>query len=110
MISKDFSIETFVEAVKNRDSNTLITLAIVEATEADRIALRKRKNSKIAKAQTYSRQLKQLIDYHRYCVKFRRQSKTYNFYEKYWGNLCQSSDRLFQSSLCYGNKVDNRHM
>jgi hypothetical protein len=87
MISKNFSIEEFVEAVKGKSAQKVITLANKEATKADRLALKKRKQLKIVELQTYSRQLKRLINYHRYVSKPRPLNKTtYNLYMKHWGN------------------------
>ena len=87
MISKKFSIEAFVEAVKDKDSREIIALAVEEATKADRKILKTRKQGKAEKLQTYSRQLKRLINYHRYVVKPRYHIKTtYNLYMKYWGH------------------------
>ncbi|WP_419658701.1 uncharacterized protein Dvar_75390 [Desulfosarcina variabilis str. Montpellier] len=87
MISKEFKIEEFVNAVKDKDPKEVITLALQESTKADRIVIKKGKQFNIEDIQTYSRQLKQLIDYHRYSVKPRRHiKKTYNLYMKYWGD------------------------
>ena len=93
MISKKCSIEEFVKAVKGKDSYGVIHLAVQEATEADRIVLKKRKKSKIEKHRDYSRQLKQLINYHRYIIKpHRRINTTYELYMKYWGTTDRSID------------------
>jgi hypothetical protein len=87
MISKKCSIEEFVEAVKGTNAQEVIALANREATKADRLALKKRKQSKIDDLQTYSRQLKRLINYHRYVTKPQPHKKiTYNLYMKYWGD------------------------
>jgi hypothetical protein len=95
MISKQCSIEAFVEAVKGNASNEVIALAVDEATKADRKAMKTRKHSKTEKLQTYSGQLKQLINYHRYILKPRRRKKTtYNLYMKYWGHPDQLTDIL----------------
>jgi hypothetical protein len=101
MISEKFKIEEFVNAVKGKDPQEVIIIAIQEATKADRIVLKKRKQSKTEDIQAYSRQLKQLINYHRYSVKPRRHIKTtYNLYMKYWGddnhlaNVPQPADTL----------------
>jgi hypothetical protein len=93
MISKKFSIEAFVEAVNGKDSQEVIALAVEEATKADRKAMKTRKQDKAEKLQTYSRQLKRLINYHRYVVKPRYHIKmTYNLYMKYWGHQDQVAD------------------
>ena len=86
MISKKFDIEEFVEVVKGKDSQEVIALAVEEATKADRMVMKTRKQGKTEKLQTYSRQLKRLINYHRYVMKPSRRTKTtYNLYMKYWG-------------------------
>jgi hypothetical protein len=93
MISKKCSIEAFVDAVKGKGSQEVIALAVEEATKADRKVMKTRKQSKTEKLQAYSRQLKQLIDYHRYVVKPRRPTRTtYNLYIKYWGHPEQKAD------------------
>ena len=85
MISKECRIEAFVEALKDMDSMTVISNAIQEATEADRLFLKKDQLSDIAA--DYSKQLKKLINYHRYATKPHRSGKTtYNLYMKYWGD------------------------
>jgi hypothetical protein len=95
MISKKCSIEAFVEAVKGKVSQEVIALAVEEATKADRKVMKTRKQSKTERLQTYSRQLKQLINYHRYIMKPRRRTKTtYNLYMKYWGHPDQQTDIL----------------
>ena len=87
MISKKFDIEEFVEAVKGKDSREVISLAVEEATGADRKVMKTRKQGKTEKLQAYSSQLKQLINYHRYVMKPRHRIKTtYNLYMKHWGN------------------------
>ena len=86
MISTKCSIEEFVEAVKDKDPQEVIALAVKEATKADRKVMKTRKQGKTEKLETYSRQLKRLINYHRYAVKpCFRIKKTYNLYMKYWG-------------------------
>jgi hypothetical protein len=95
MISKKCSVEEFVEAVKGKDSQEVIALAVEEATKADRKVMKTRKQGKTEKLQTYSRQLKRLINYHRYVVKPRfRDKTTYNLYMKYWGHLDQLPDLI----------------
>lgn len=86
MISKACSIEAFAEFLKDKDSQTVIAMAVEEATKADRLILKNHQPANMARLHTYSRQLKQLINYHRYAVK-PHQSKqtTYNLYMKYWG-------------------------
>jgi hypothetical protein len=87
MISKKFSIEEFVVAVKGKDSQEVIALAVEEATKADRKLMKSREQGKTEKLQAYSRQLKRLINYHRFVVKPRfRVKTTYDLYMKYWGN------------------------
>jgi hypothetical protein len=95
MISKNFSIEEFVVAVKEQDPQDVIALAVQEATKADRLLLKNSQQSKKGDVQTYSRQLKQLINYHRYAIKPRRRlKKTYNLYMKYWGKSDQLEEDL----------------
>ncbi|MBT8339541.1 MAG: hypothetical protein KJP07_05965 [Desulfatitalea sp.] len=90
MISENCTIEEFVKAVKGKDSYEVINLAVQEATEADRMALKIWKDVKNENIQNYSSQLKQLINYHRYMIKPRRKAKTvYNLYMKYWGEQDQ---------------------
>ena len=97
MISNNCSIEEFVKAVQEKDSYGVINLAVQEATEVDRIVLKKRKKTKISDFQNYSRQLKQLINYHRYIIKPRQGMKTtYKLYMKYWG----ASDLLTDHHKC----------
>lgn len=87
MISKKGSIEEFVEAVKRKKSQEVIELANREATKADLLVLKKRNPEKTEDLQAYSRQLKQLITFHRYVIKPRHRIKTtYNLYMTYWGN------------------------
>lgn len=87
MISKKCSIDEFVEAVKGKNSQEVIALAVEEATKADRKVMKTRKQGKTEKLQTYSLQLKRLINYHRYVSKPRFHIKTtYNLYMKYWGH------------------------
>ncbi len=86
MISSNFSIKTFTESLKNEDSQTVISMAVQEATEADRLILKKQPDFNVTALQDYSRQLKKLINYHRYVVKPRLPKETtYNLYVRYWG-------------------------
>jgi hypothetical protein len=86
MISKKGRIEEFVEAVKSKKSQEVIELANREATKADLLVLKKRNSAKIDDLQAYSRQLKQLIKFHRYVIKPRHRVKTtYNLYMTHWG-------------------------
>jgi len=95
MISKNCSIEEFVEGVKGKDSPEVIALAVEEATKADRKVMKTHKQCKTEKLRTYSRQLKRLINYHRYVVKPRFHTKTtYNLYMKYWGHPDQLADLI----------------
>lgn len=98
MISKDCSIEAFAEFLKDKDSQTVIAMAVEEATETDRLILKKSQPTQAASLQTYSRQLKQLISYHRYTVKPRQpRQATYNLYMKYWGGEDQLKRVLCES-------------
>ncbi|WP_419661740.1 hypothetical protein [Desulfosarcina variabilis] len=42
MISKECSIEAFTAFLKDKDSQTVIAMAVEEATEADRLILKKK--------------------------------------------------------------------
>jgi hypothetical protein len=87
MVSKNCSIDEFVEAVKGKSAQEVIELAVREATKADGLVLKNRKQAKTDDLQTYSRQLKRLINYHRYETKPRPHTKTtYNLYMKHWGD------------------------
>ena len=95
MISKNCSIEAFVEAIKGKETQEIIHLANQEATKADRLVLKKSKKDKIEKYQRYSRQLKALINYHRYVIKPRGNTKiTYNLYMRHWGAVDSESQDL----------------
>lgn len=84
MISEDCNIESFAESLKDEDSMAVICAAIEEATAADRLFMKKGQLS--GAAAQYSRQLKQLINYHRYAVKpYHPKEASYNIYMKYWG-------------------------
>ncbi|WP_319407961.1 hypothetical protein [uncultured Desulfosarcina sp.] len=99
MISKNCSIEEFVETVKGREIWEVISLAIDEATRADRMFIRTHRHTGNALfcGQTYSRHLKQLINYLRYTVKPRRpNSKTYRLYMAHWGSIDQEHPDLLR--------------
>jgi hypothetical protein len=88
MISKNYSIEAFVEAVKGKASNEVIALAVEEATKADRRYYRARRCSgnRCYTERDYSRHLKRLIDYLRYTVTpKRRNDELYQLYTAHWG-------------------------
>lgn len=83
MISENCRIDEFVETVKNKTSWEALSLAVEEATWADRMAYRCERKTDF---QTYSRQLKRLIGYLRYSVTPRRpRDKAYQLYMQYWG-------------------------
>jgi DNA-binding HxlR family transcriptional regulator len=89
MISEDCSIEEFVETVKGKETWEVLSLAIDEATRSDRMSFRmhQRTGKALLCCQTYSGQLKQLINYLRYTVKPQRPtSKAYRLYMAHWGN------------------------
>jgi hypothetical protein len=89
MISEKCSIDEFVEAVKDKDTWEVLTLAVDEATWADRMAYRTRHNCQLQPpcGQQYSRHLKRLINYLRFEVKPKRPGdKAYRLYLMYWGN------------------------
>lgn len=99
MISKTCSIEAFAAFLKDKDSQTVIAMAVEEATKADRLILKKKQPGKMTLLQTYSIQLKQLISYHRYAVKPRQKEQTtYNLYMKYWGHVDPFERMLHESS------------
>lgn len=88
MISKNCSIEEFVEMVKGRETWDVLSLAIDEVTQADRLFFRthQRTGKTLLCGQTYSRHLKQLINYLRYTVKPRcPNNKAYRLYMAHWG-------------------------
>ena len=92
MISANFSIDEFVEAVKDKDIWEVLDLAVDEITWADRIYYHNHRGSEklLLGGQPYSRQLKQLINYLRYEVKPRRpQNKAYRLYVANWGDFDQ---------------------
>jgi len=89
MISENCSIDEFVEAVKDKDSWEVLTLAVDEATWADRMAHRTVRCNLTQNpcGIQYSRHLKQLINYLRFEVKPKRpRDKAYRLYSMYWGN------------------------
>ncbi len=98
MISENCNIEEFVETVKGREAWEVISLAIDEATQADRISFQKheRDGRSLLCGQQYSGHLKQLINYLRYTVKPRRpKDKAYRLYMAHWGDIDQEhTDRL----------------
>lgn len=104
MISSQCSIEAFVEAVKDKDAQTVIAMAIEEATQADRLALKNHQRTEKAAFQRYAGRLKQLIDYHRYAVKPRKaRETTYHLYMKYWGTADTFADALFEPATVLVN-------
>lgn len=87
MISTNYDLEEFVKNVNGRDRWDIVALAIEEATAADRLCLKASENKEIETVQTYSSQLKQFIDYHRFAAKPKfPQSKAYTLYMAHWGN------------------------
>ncbi|MBR9984789.1 MAG: hypothetical protein KFF68_02655 [Desulfosarcina sp.] len=97
MISDNCSIEEFVETVKGRDTWEALSLAIDEATLADRIFIRAHGRTGKGRlcGQTYARHLKQLINYLRYEVKPRRpNSKAYRLYMAHWGTMQEVNSDL----------------
>lgn len=92
MISENCNIEEFVEMVKRRETWEVLSLAIDEATQADRISFQKHKHDgkSLLCGQQYSGHLKQLINYLRYTVKPRRpNNKAYRLYMAHWGDIDQ---------------------
>ena len=97
MISENCNIEEFVETVKGRETWEVLSLAIDEATLADRILLQKHQHGgkSMLCGQTYSKHLKQLINYLRYTVKPRRpDNKAYRLYMAHWGPVDQEQPGL----------------
>ena len=97
MISDNCSIEEFVERVKGRETWEVLSKAIDEATRADRMFMQAHHHTDKALicGQTYSRQLKQLINYLRFTVKPRLpKSKAYRLYMANWGTSDQENPNL----------------
>jgi hypothetical protein len=88
MISTNYDINEFVKNVSGKDRWDVVALAIEEATAADRLCMKTSENTEKEMFQTYSSQLKQFINYHRFAAKPRfPQSKAYILYMAHWGNL-----------------------
>ena len=86
MVSEIYSIEAFVETVKEMNRDEVILTAIREAEQADRIRIKATLQPEKERLAAYSQQLKQLINYHRFTVKpHRSRITTYNLYMKHWG-------------------------
>ena len=88
MISENFSIDEFVEAVKDREILDVVSLAVDEATEAERNYYRghRRQPDLSSDSRDYSIELKQLIDYLRFEIKPKRPNdKAYRLYVAHWG-------------------------
>jgi hypothetical protein len=88
MISENCSIHEFVESVKGKETWEVITLAVEEATRADRMYYHTCHDAGegMHNGLDYSRQLKRLINYLRFEVKPRRPGDTaYCLYEAHWG-------------------------
>jgi hypothetical protein len=97
MISENCSLEEFVETVKGRETWEVLSQAIDEATRADRMFMRSHQHTDQALlcGQTYSRQLKQLINYLRFTVNPRLpNSKAYRLYMAHWGAMEEVSSDL----------------
>jgi len=87
MISNRYDIDEFVEKVNGRDRWDVVALAIEEATATDRLCMKASEQADKETVQAYSRQLKQLIDYHRFAAKPKYpQSKAYTLYMAHWGH------------------------
>ncbi len=83
MISKNFSIEEFVETAKERSSWEVLSPAVEESNWADRMAYR---SDNPAANQRYSRHLKRLIGYLRYeTIPKRPHDKADQLYMAHWG-------------------------
>ena len=84
MISKNFSIEEFVASAKGKSAWEVLSMAVEEASWADRMAYR---SDHAADSQRYSRHLKRLIGYLRYeTIPKRPQDKAYQLYMSHWGS------------------------
>jgi hypothetical protein len=89
MISENCSIDEFVETVKGKEPWEVITLAVEEATWAERLFYRSTRQADgyMTCGQQYSYDLKKLIDYLRYVVTPRRpQDRAYCLYIEHWGH------------------------
>lgn len=71
MISANCDINDFIEAVRDKDRQEIIHFAIQEATEAERLQLRKQAKleDKNVCGAGYAKDLKDLIHYLRYAIK-----------------------------------------
>lgn len=90
MISENCSIDEFVEAVKERAAWDVVSLAVDEATQAERRFHRARRchDDKTCCSRDYSAQLKQLINYLRFAIKPKRpQNRAYRLYMANWGTV-----------------------
>jgi len=82
MISKNCSIDEFVESVKGKSPWEVIALAIEEATLADRMVYR---YGGQRKSQRYSQRLKRIIGLLRYETKPKRHNdKIHQLYTTHW--------------------------
>lgn len=82
MISKNFSIEEFVASAKEKSSWEVLSMAVEEASWADRMAYR---SDRPSDSQRYSRHLKRLISYLRYeTIPKRPQDRAYQLYMSHW--------------------------
>jgi len=89
MISENCSLEEFVETVKGKEPWEVIMLAVEEATGAERMFYRSKRDSEsqLNCGIEYSRHLKRLINYFRFTVKpHRPKDKAYRLYVTYWGD------------------------
>lgn len=85
MISKNFSIDEFVDSAKGKSSWEVLAMAVEEANWADRMTYR---SDQPADSQSYSSHLKRLIGYLRYETKPKRpQDKAYQLYMSHWGSM-----------------------
>jgi hypothetical protein len=97
MISENCSINEFVESVKGKETWEVLTLAVEEATRADRMVFRTRRypGEGTACDQAYSRHLKRLINYLRFTVKPRRPDDVaYCLYVSHWGSADKEDPTL----------------
>lgn len=89
MISENCSLEEFVETVKGKEPWEVIMLAVEEATGAERMFHRSKRDAEgqLNCGIEYSRHLKRLINLLRYEVKFKHHDdEVYQLYVAHWGN------------------------
>jgi len=89
MISKDYSLNEFVDKVRRKASWEIVVLAIEEADRIDRLTYHKDlyTNEQLEICRCYSKDLKHLINYIRYESKPKRpENKAYKLYTANWAD------------------------